>query len=99
MDSFRRIIMARKVAESWINKRIKEEYRIKIFENGFDMFGFLKSVKSGNVKFSSVGFDEINDLNFVQGFDFVEVWSSDGNGIKKFSNWLTKNGFDHTGIW
>ncbi len=59
--------------------------------------GLLRSFRDGKIAMSDV--PRITDLGVKEGFDFVNVWSQDRDGLVALKDWFEKRGFETTGVW
>lgn len=59
--------------------------------------GLLRSFRDGKVAMADV--PRITDLGVKEGFDSVEVWSSDRESLVALKDWFEKRGFETTGVW
>lgn len=96
----KRIVVARVVAEAWIQKNAKEEYRLKIYYSANSIKqipNLLKSLRDS--KIAMEGVIPIHDLGVSESFDSVEVWSSNRVALLSLQQWLCDRGFETSGVW
>jgi len=96
----KKVLMTRRVAERWLRAVMYPEYRFKVLYSGKDfhnMVGMMHSFRDGKIAVSGV--PQIADLGVKDGFDGLEVWSKDHDGLVALQGWFEKRGFETTGIW
>lgn len=96
----RRVVMARRVASRWIRRVAHTEYRFKVLlgtRGVRNLPGLLRSFRDGKVAMSGV--PRVADLGVKEGFDFIDVWSRDHDGLVSLKDWFEKRGFETTGVW
>jgi len=92
--------MAKSVAQRWLVKVAKAEYRIRVLYGSREyknLPNLLRAFRDGKVKIASLS--PLPDLGVQSGFDALEVWSSDYESLMKLGAWFEKQGFDTSGIW
>lgn len=97
--SVKRVLMARSLAERWIQDQVRPEYRFTVFSNVRDVRGIpsvLRSFRDGKIRVGSV--DPIPDLGVEEGFGQVTVWTSDRTSAILLCRWFEKHGFETTGV-
>ncbi len=98
--STRRIVMAKEVAERWLNERVTTEYRLRVLYGGQgvkNLPGLLRAFRDRKAHLEDV--PSIPSLGIREGYDFVEVWSEDYNGLVHLRDWFEKRSFETSGIW
>ncbi len=96
----RQVGMAGRVAERWLTANLRDEHRITIYQGGKgvkNLPGLLRSFRDGKIKIGSV--EPILDLGMKQGFDQVEIWSTNKVGLVNLDKWLREAGCETSGIW
>lgn len=96
----KRVVMAKEVARRWLGRLASIEYRLKILYGVREIKnlpGLLRSFRDSRVVLASVPC--IDDLGVKEEFDFVEVWSSNREGLLKLRDWFESRGYETTGIW
>lgn len=99
-DSEKRVVMAKDVARRWLGRLATSEHRLKILYGVREekkLPNLLRSFRDRKATFADVPF--IEDMGVKEGFDYVEVWSSDRDGLMKLRDWFEKRGYETTGIW
>ena len=96
--------MAREVAGRWLGDKSVPEYRIAIYEAGTkapvrNLASLLRSFRDGKAYIK--GIPQISDLGVesIDGDPTITVWSSNHEGLVALDKWLTKRGYETTGIW
>ena len=96
--SIKRIIMAGEIAANWINKRTKQEHRMRVYSGTFDnLANLLRSFRDGKMAVS--GISRIPDLGIIEKMEYIDVWSSDRDGMVRLAAWLDKRNIENTGVW
>lgn len=102
MKSERRIIMAKNVAQRFIEDRLSAEYRLQVYGNSQDIKklpGLLRSFRDGKINLTGLDTPYIEDLGIQENFDSIELWSTHREPLKKLASWFEKRGMETTGIW
>lgn len=100
MDSEKRVVMARRVAQRWLRRVAHAEYRFDVLFGAREIKnlpGLLRSFRDGKVAMEGV--PTIADLGVNERFDALSVWSSDRKGLIQLKDWFEKRGFETTGVW
>lgn len=95
----REIVMAKKVALSWLEERMLDEVRVQVFGGKEYMRKLpilLKSFRDGKFKVSGV--QAIEDLGILEGYDSMTIWSSNVDEMKKLASWLESKGLEIYGV-
>jgi len=95
-----RVVMAKVVAQRWLEARAKPEYRLKVYYAAKEIRGLpalLRSFRDGKLKVGSI--DPIPDLGVKEGFDHFLIWSSDRSGLVNLRKWFEDRGCETSGIW
>ena len=99
--SYKRVLMARRLAKKWVLRKARPEYRLTIYRSATrdlrNLPDLLKSFRDGKVRIGDV--DPISDLGVNPGFDNCEIWTTDKEKLKKLDAWFQKVGCETTGIW
>ena len=98
--SHRRVAMAKRLARRWIKANVRPEYRITVYmgPKGLrNLPGLLRSFRDGKIKVGSV--DPVRNLGVKAGFDHVELWSANREGLVELDEWLQAVGCETTGVW
>ena len=45
------------------------------------------------------GVPKVADLGIKEGFDYVEMWSQDREGLVALKDWFETRGLETTGMW
>lgn len=100
----KRIVMAKGVAERWLESRSTPEYRVTVYESGTskpirNISNLLRSFRDGKARIA--GIQTISDLGIgnEDSAGSMTIWSSNHSELVKLDKWLTKRGFLSTGIW
>ena len=96
----KRVVMSKSIARRWVIRTAHAEYRFKILLGSQDLKGLpglLRSLRDRKVAMAEV--QPLPDLGMKETFDYIEVWSSDHDGIVKLKDWFEKRGFETTGVW
>ena len=92
--------MVRRVASRWVESNVHDEYRLTVYQSvSFvrNLPMMLKSFRDGRIRVGSI--EPIRDLGIRVGFDQLELWSADREGLVALDGWLRKAGCETTGIW
>jgi hypothetical protein len=100
-----RVVMAKAVANRWLQGLTHSEYRFSIF--GFahpskakKFASSLRSLRDRQHKeASSVSLPSIADLGVKERGDTVEVWSSNVDALRKLARWAETVGLNTDFIW
>ena len=100
----KRVVMAKGVADRWLQSRSAPEYRVTVYESGNskpirNITNLLRSFRDGKAAIS--GIETISDLGIgsEESAGAITIWSSNHSELVKLDEWLTKRGFLSTGIW
>ena len=100
----KRVVMAKKVAARWLETVATPEYRLTIFEAGHSkpvrmMASLLRGFRDGKAYLTGV--EPITDLGIDEGelAGSIKVWSSNHAALLALDKWLTKRGYETSGIW
>lgn len=96
----KRVLMTKRVAERWLRAVSFPEYRIRVLYGAREirnLTNLLHSFRDGRVAMRGV--PRVADLGVKQGFDGLELWSRDHDGLQALGEWFEKRGFETTGIW
>jgi|14BtaG_2_1085337.scaffolds.fasta_scaffold42835_3 hypothetical protein len=97
--SAKRVVMAKRVAKSWVERHATEEYRVKIYPSldaKTNLPSWLRSFREGRSKFGSV---TPFDFSVEESTDHLTIRSRDYDSIKLLNARIEKLGFETTGIW
>lgn len=96
----KRVVMTRAVARRWISRVAHTEYRLRVLLGGNEIRnlpGLLRSFRDRKVGMADV--TPLPDLGVRESFDFVEVWSTNREGLVHLKDWFERRGFETTGVW
>lgn len=100
-ESVKRILMAKKVAKSWLLQNVQPHYRIvaylSIDDSSKNIPSLLQGFRNGKLKLASV--PPIPDLGMKVEFDSVSVWSSNREAMLKLDAWFQSKGCETIGVW
>jgi hypothetical protein len=99
--SVRRVVMAKRVATTWLSERAVPEYRLRVY-HGYgresrNLPGLLRSFRDGKVKIA--GAELVSDLGVKPGFDYIDLWSKDRAALRDLEASLQLLGCETTGVW
>lgn len=91
--------MARRVAVKWLQENASPEYRITVYAGSTsrNLPGLLRAFRDRKTRIASIG--PIEDLGVETNSDRMILWSGNREGMLKLDQWLTKSGYETTGIW
>jgi hypothetical protein len=99
-----RVVMAKSVANRWLQGITRSEYRFMIF--GFahpskakKFASTLRSIRDRQHKQASVSLPAISDLGVKDRGDMVEVWSSNVEALRKLAKVAEAMGLNTDFIW
>jgi len=98
--SIKRVVMAKVVAQQWLESTTRPEFRLQVYYGAREIRGLpalLRSFRDGKLKIGSV--EPIQDLGVKEGFDSFTIWSSDREGLKQLQEWFEVRGCETTGVW
>jgi len=100
MDTDKKIIMTKKIAREWLEGKLVNEYRLKIYTPFPLKLKYLPTVFKlfRNNKFKMAGVRCIPDLGVFNAFDYVLIWSSDKEELEKVQEWLEAQGCETSGV-
>lgn len=96
----KKVLMTKRVAERWLRSVMYPEYRFKVLYGSKDfrnMSGLMLAFRDGKVAVQDV--PRVADLGVQDGFDGLELWSRDHDGLVALQAWFERRGFETTGIW
>jgi hypothetical protein len=96
---FRRVVMARSVAERWLEDVSHPEYRLTVYLPGNDarnVPALMQGLKEGRIRVA--GLTTPKDFGVAEAFDAITMWSSDGEAIKKLAKWFDDRDYETTGV-
>jgi len=96
----KQVVMTKRVAERWLRAVMYPEYRFKVLYGSKDfrnMASLMHSFRDGRIAMQ--GCPRVADLGVKDGFDGLELWSKDHDGLVALQAWYEKRGFETTGIW
>jgi hypothetical protein len=100
MESEKRIVMVKRVAQRWIRRAAHAEYRFQVLFGAREIKNLpnlLRSFRDGKVAMEEV--PRIPDLGIKEAFDSISVWSRDREALIQLKDWFEKRGFETTGVW
>lgn len=100
MDDKRQVVMAKAVAHRWLSKVAQPEHRLRVLYGSREyrnLPNLLRAFRDGKVAIK--GLPTMSDLGVSEGFDALEVWSTNYEAMQHLASWFEKHGFDTTGIW
>jgi hypothetical protein len=95
-----RIVMAKLVAQKWLQARSRNEYRLTIFAGHLptsSLLGLLKSFRDKRIAIAGV--QPIPDLGIQDKNDQVQIWSENNESLVTLNKWLEKRGYETSGVW
>ncbi len=95
-----RVLMSKRVAERWLRAISFPEHRIRVLYGSREirnLTNLLYSFRDGKVAMKGV--PRVADLGVKSGFDSLELWSRDHEGLQALGQWFEKRGFETTGLW
>lgn len=99
--SERRVVLAKTVAQRWLQNHLHEEYRFQVFRSAScdikKLPNLLRSFRDARVKISGVS--PLPDLGIQEGFDAISLWSSNREALLQLKNWFEDRGMETTGMW
>lgn len=99
-QSEKRVLLTKRVAERWLRAVMYPEYRFKVLYGSKDfrnMAAMMQSFRDGRIAMQGV--PKVPDLGVKDGFDGLELWSKDREGLMAIQAWYERRGFETTGIW
>lgn len=98
--SNKRVVLAKVVAKRWLEANVHPEYRLTVYAGPIEINrvpSLLRSFRDAKLKIGNV--NPILDLGIKEGFDHMELWSSDREGLQKLQAWFEGRGCETTGVW
>lgn len=98
--STRRVVMAKEVAERWLAQRTEAEYRLRVLYGGIgvkNIPGLLRAFRDRKATLRDV--PPLPKLGVREGFDFVEVWTPNYDGLVQLRDWFEGRGYETSGVW
>lgn len=95
----KRVLMAKNVARSWLDRHSSSEYRLYVYPplgGKNNLPSWLRAFRDGRTKFGSV---EPFDFGVAQGNDSFCIRSRDIDGLIALDQTLCDMGYDTSGIW
>lgn len=92
--------LARKVADRWLATNAHAEYRLTVYQPATplkNLPAMLRLFRDGRTKIGSV--DPIRDLGVKVGFDHLEVWTANREGLVALDKWFQDHGCETSGVW
>jgi hypothetical protein len=96
----KRIVMAKRVVERWLQDHLAPEYRLTIYCAGEELTrvpGLLRAFRNGRVNLASVKLD--GNLGLSVGFDYVTLWGTSRTMMAGLDKWFLGRGYETTGVW
>ncbi|MDB4278176.1 hypothetical protein N9917_01100 [Deltaproteobacteria bacterium] len=96
----RRVVMAKDVAASWLEKRAKAEYRLTVYYGAREVRnlpGLVRSLRDNRLKMAGVS--PLPDLGIAEAFDSFTVWSQDRVALITLKDWFEKRDIETSGVW
>jgi hypothetical protein len=100
INQVRRVVMAKSVAASWLEKRAKAEYRLTIYYGAREVRnlpGLIRSLRDSRLRMAGV--DPLPDLGIAEAFDSFTVWSKNREALITLNNWFEKRDIETSGVW
>lgn len=99
--SVRRVVMAKRVARTWLRTHAEPEYRLTIYRGASresrNLPGLLRSFRDGRIKFANT--EPVPDMGIKVAFDSITVWSKDQTRLQGLEDALQKMGCETTGVF
>lgn len=99
--SVRRVAMAKRVAQTWLDAHAEPEYRLTVYRGptreSHHLPGLLRSFRDGRVRFANT--EAVPDLGIKVAFDSITVWSKDKARLQGLEEALQKMGCETTGVF
>lgn len=96
----RRVLMSRQVAEAWVRKVAKAEYRFQVLGGAHELRRALAALRAHrDGKLRMAGVDPIGDLGIQEGYEGISFWSGDRVALLGLKDWFEKRGHETTGVW
>lgn len=98
--SARRVVMARDLAQRWLEAQTHPEHRLTIYYVGREARGLpnlFRSFRDAKVKIGSI--EPVRDLGVSEAFDAVTVWSRDREAMIQIASWFESHGYETSGVW
>jgi len=100
----KRVVMAKEVAQRWLQSHATPEYRVTVYEAGSskpirNINNLLRSFRDGKARISGIA--PITDLGIgkEENAGSLTIWSSNHAELVKLDKWLSDRGYLTTGIW
>lgn len=94
-----RIAMAKRLAQAWLDKEAKPEFRFVIYTGSDEIKNIpalLKGFRDGNSVISGV--PQIQDLGVIPETDKITFSSRDKESLEKLEQWLASKGCETSGF-
>jgi hypothetical protein len=98
-SSEKRVVMAHNVARRWIGRVARSEYRIRVLYGATEfknLTNLLRCFRDGKVAMK--GLPRIPDMGIKEGFDGIDVWSSDYAAMVQLDKWFEAKGIETSGV-
>jgi hypothetical protein len=99
--SVRRVAMAKRVAQTWLDAHTEPEYRLTVYRGStresHHLPGLLRSSRDGRIRFANT--EAVPDLGIREAFDSITVWSKDKDRLQGLEAALQKMGCETTGVF
>lgn len=96
----KRVILVRAVARRWVSRVARVEYRFQVLYGPREIKRLPKLLRAHrDGKVAMAGIKPVPDLGIREGFDAVELWSTDREALDALKGWFEKRGFETTGVW
>lgn len=99
--SERRVVLAKTVAQRWLENRVRPEYRFQVFRSAScdikKLPSLLRSFRDQKIKIAGVS--PLPDLGIQEEFDTISLWSSNREALLQLKNWFEERGLETTGMW
>lgn len=100
-DSIRRVVMAKRVAKTWLSANASPEYRLTVYPSSWDtrnIPGVLRAFRDGRARIASAV--PVPDLGIKATFDRVDLWSRDKDALMTLDEALHRSfGCETSGVY
>jgi hypothetical protein len=95
-----RVVMAKRVAASWLEATASSEYRLTVYSTPHSLRylpQLLGSWRNSKIRLGSM--DPVLDLGIKCTPNSITVWSRNRVGMVALDRWLTERNCETTGVW
>jgi len=101
MNEIRRVVLAKRVAQTWIMSRLRGEHRLRLFSDVRHpyLLSTIRGFNEGRLKLGGSLASEAGTLEVIPEFDAILIRSSSLEPIERIVEWADSEGIEHSGAF